>query len=59
SHQFKRGGCDTQKTRDGNDYFAKGGRYDTMVEEEELIRDWYRPHNERLYKLLDRDPMWQ
>ena len=30
-----------------------------MFEEVELFRDWYRPHNERLYKLLGRDFMWQ
>ena len=34
-------------------------RYDMMYEEVELFREWYRPHNERLYKLLDRDFMWQ
>ena len=30
-----------------------------MIEEEELFREWYRPHNERLYKLLGRDLMWR
>ena len=34
-------------------------RYDAMIEEAELFREWYRPHNERLYKLLGREPMWQ
>ena len=34
-------------------------RYDMMVDEEELFREWNRPHNERLYKLLDRDLMWR
>lgn len=34
-------------------------RYETMLREEELLREWYRPHNERLYKLLGRDLMWQ
>ena len=34
-------------------------RYETMIEEEELFREWYRPHNERLYELLGREPLWQ
>lgn len=33
-------------------------RYEKMTEEAELFRAWYRPHNERLYKLLGREPMW-
>eukprot|EP00904_Undaria_pinnatifida_P002702 jgi/Undpi1/12432/HiC_scaffold_5.g02103.m1 len=48
SHEHKTG-CGRLKT----------GRYKKMFEEVELFRDWYRPHNERLYKLLGRDFMWQ
>ena len=33
-------------------------RYEKMVEEVELFRAWYQPHNERLYKLLGHDFMW-
>eukprot|EP00904_Undaria_pinnatifida_P002698 jgi/Undpi1/12429/HiC_scaffold_5.g02101.m1 len=48
SHEHKTG-CDK----------PEGGRYDELFEEVELFRDWYRPHNERLYKFLGRDFMWQ
>eukprot|EP00904_Undaria_pinnatifida_P000340 jgi/Undpi1/10306/HiC_scaffold_28.g12757.m1 len=58
SHEFK-GGCPKRSRRHGLDFFADGGRYSTMIEEEELFREWYRPHNERLYKLLGRDLMWR
>ena len=34
-------------------------RYETMVEEVDLFREWYRPHNERLYKLLGRELAWR
>lgn len=33
-------------------------RYETMLEEEDLFREWYRPHTERLEKLLGRKMMW-
>eukprot|EP00904_Undaria_pinnatifida_P000341 jgi/Undpi1/10307/HiC_scaffold_28.g12758.m1 len=52
-------GCSIRDHAIGNDFFAEGGRYDMMVDEEELFREWYRPHNERLYKLLDRNLMWR
>lgn len=29
-----------------------------MLEEAELFRKWYRPHNERLEELLGRKMMW-
>ncbi|CAM9434471.1 unnamed protein product [Laminaria digitata] len=58
SHEFK-GGCPKRNHRHGPDYFAQGGRYETMVEEAELFREWYRPHNERLYKLLGRELTWR
>eukprot|EP00904_Undaria_pinnatifida_P005118 jgi/Undpi1/1736/HiC_scaffold_11.g05126.m1 len=58
SHEHKTG-CLEYDQRLGNNYFVPGGRYDMMYEEVELFREWYRPHNERLYKLLDRDFMWQ
>lgn len=29
-----------------------------MLEEESLLREWYRPHNERLFRLLGRDLGW-
>ena len=29
-----------------------------MLEEKELFREWYRPHTERLEKLLGRKMMW-
>ncbi|CAM9593351.1 unnamed protein product [Laminaria digitata] len=59
SHEFKGAGCDTRKHHRGLDYFADGGRYEKMIEEAELFREWYRPHNERLYELLGREPMWR
>lgn len=33
-------------------------RYEQLKKEEPLIRDWYRPHNERLFRLLGRDFGW-
>ena len=31
--------------------------HEVIIGEEELVRDWYRLHNERLYKLPDREPI--
>lgn len=33
-------------------------RYEQMLEEAELFREWYLPHNKRLEELLGRKMMW-
>ncbi|CAN0005669.1 unnamed protein product [Scytosiphon promiscuus] len=47
--------CDSDRP----DLFAAGGRYDRMLEDEQLFREWYRPHNQRLYELLGRTMQWE
>ena len=37
---------------------ARVCRYAKMAEEVQLFNEWYRPHNERLYKLIGHDFMW-
>ncbi|CBJ33642.1 similar to heparan sulfate sulfotransferase [Ectocarpus siliculosus] len=39
-------------------FFGEDGRYKKMLEQEQLFRDWYRPHNERLYSLIGKDLKW-
>lgn len=34
-------------------------RYDKMREDEKIFRDWYRPHNRRLARLLGRELPWE
>ncbi|CAN0090885.1 unnamed protein product, partial [Ectocarpus fasciculatus] len=52
--QHSTGSC----KKDRPQFFGEDGRYDKMLEEEQLFRDWYRPHNERLYSLIGRDLKW-
>ncbi|CAN0132971.1 unnamed protein product [Scytosiphon promiscuus] len=47
--------CETRRP----DLFAKGKRYDRMREDENVFRDWYRPHNQRLSRLLGRELPWE
>ncbi|CAM9125949.1 unnamed protein product [Ascophyllum nodosum] len=57
-HEF-RGACTSHRQSFDSGFFSKGGKYEAMLEDEELFRDWYRPHNDRLFKLLGREMMWQ
>lgn len=34
-------------------------RYDKMLKDEQYFRDWYRPHNQRLFQLLGREMPWK
>ncbi|CAM9754238.1 unnamed protein product [Scytosiphon promiscuus] len=57
-HQFEGTCTGDRRRRHLPDFFAQDGRYEAMLEEEELFREWYRPHNERLESLLGREMMW-
>lgn len=46
-------------TRDSSEPTLLLRSYEKMFEEEGLLREWYRPHNERLYELLGHDFMWK
>eukprot|EP00752_Nemacystus_decipiens_P002735 g2554.t1 len=52
------GGCPSLNRTDDPDFFGKGGRYDQMKEEKDLLREWYRPHNQRLFALLGQQLTW-
>ncbi|CBJ33641.1 conserved unknown protein [Ectocarpus siliculosus] len=56
--QHSTGLCPALGRGEDPDFFGEEGRYDKMLEEEDLFREWYRPHNERLFKLLGRSMMW-
>eukprot|EP00752_Nemacystus_decipiens_P002736 g2555.t1 len=53
-HQHSSGAC----SRERPEYFAEDGRYGKMLKDEALFREWYRPHNQRLYALIGRDLGW-
>ncbi|CAM9873363.1 unnamed protein product [Ectocarpus sp. 4 AP-2014] len=52
--QHSTGACKNDRPQ----FFGENGRYNKMLEQEQLFRDWYRPHNERLYSLIGKDLKW-
>ncbi|CAM9344154.1 unnamed protein product [Ectocarpus sp. 12 AP-2014] len=54
-HQHASAPCE----RHHPELFAEGGRYQKMLEDQRVLQEWYRPHNERLYRLLGREMPWE
>eukprot|EP00903_Cladosiphon_okamuranus_P012420 g11638.t1 len=52
------GGCPSLNRTSDPDFFGEGGRYDQMEKEKDLFREWYRPHNQRLFELLGQELPW-
>ncbi|CAN0109099.1 unnamed protein product [Ectocarpus sp. 4 AP-2014] len=54
-HQHASAPCE----RHHPELFAEGGRYQKMLGDQRVLQEWYRPHNERLYRLLGREMPWE